>query len=68
MSERLALAKIRKLAGWSRDRAAVEAGVAYATCRLYEANPAAVVDADARARLDTTYARIEAEAARKAAA
>jgi hypothetical protein len=62
------LAKIRKQAGWSRDRAAVEAHVAYATCRLYEANPAAVIDRDARARLDATYERIEAEAARKAAA
>jgi len=62
------LAKIRKLAGWSRDRAAVEAGVAYATCRLYEARPDAVVDAEARARLAATYARIEAEAAARRAA
>jgi hypothetical protein len=62
------LAKVRKKAGWSRDRAAVEAHVAYATCRLYEASPAAVTDPEARARLDATYERIEAEAARKVAA
>jgi hypothetical protein len=62
----LPLPKIRKLAGWSRDRAAVEARVAYATARLYEACPSAVVDPAARARLDATYARIESEATRNA--
>lgn len=62
----LELANIRKKAGWSRDRAAVEARVAYSICRLYEANPAAVVNPAARARLDATYARIESEAAKAA--
>jgi hypothetical protein len=62
MALELRLAKLRKQAGWSRDRAAVEARVAYAICRLYEANPDAVVNADARSRLDAVYARIKVEA------
>lgn len=61
------LAKVRKQAGWSRDCAAVEAKVAYATCRIYEACPAAIADSEARARLDATYERIRSEAGRKAA-
>ena len=58
------LEKIRKAAGWSRDRAAVEARVSYAICRLYEACPGAIVRTDVRTRLDSTYAIIGAEAAR----
>jgi hypothetical protein len=63
----LELANLRKKAGWSRDRAAVEARVAYAICRLYEANPSAIVNQQARARLDAVYARIGVEAGAKAA-
>jgi hypothetical protein len=54
------LTEIRTKAGWSRDRAAVEARVAYATARLYEANPEAVRDPNARARLDAAWRRMEA--------
>lgn len=54
-------ASIRKQAGWSRDRAAVEARVAYATCRLFEANPDAVAP-ETRARLEATWDRMRAEA------
>jgi len=59
------LAELRRKAGWSRDRAAVEARTAYATARLYEANPDAVVDSAVRARLDAIYHRIRAEAEAK---
>lgn len=61
------LAATRKRAGWSRDRAAVEARVAYATARLYEANPEAVADQEARARLDATYDRLRREVAEESA-
>jgi len=54
------LAKIRKKAGWSRDRAAVEARVAYATCRLFEASPEAVQDLEARGRLEAVYQQLRA--------
>jgi hypothetical protein len=65
----VSLAQIRKLAGWSRDRAAVEARCAYQTARLYEIDPEAVSDAEARARLDAVYVRIrEIADARKGAA
>jgi hypothetical protein len=54
------LENIRRRAGWSRDRVAVEAGVAYATCRIYELHPAAVIDPERRARLDAVYAKLRA--------
>jgi hypothetical protein len=56
------LTEIRQKAGWSRDRAAVEARVAYATARLYEADPDAVRDQKARARLDGAWQRMQGEA------
>jgi hypothetical protein len=60
-------ATIRKAAGWSRDRAAVEARVAYATCRLFEANPEAVAP-ETRARLEATWERMRVEAERRKSA
>lgn len=55
------LTEIRTKAGWSRDRAAVEARVAYATARLYEADPDAIRDPRARARLDAAWQRMQVE-------
>ena len=52
------LEKIRRAAGWSRYRAAVEAGVSYPTTRLYEHDPSAVRDERKRRRLDAVYERL----------
>lgn len=60
--------EIRRQAGWSRDRAAVEARAAYATTRLYEADPTAVVDPEVRARLDLIWSRMQEEAEKREAA
>lgn len=57
------LTEIRQKAGWSRDRAAVEARVAYATCRIYEVSPDAVADRNARARLDGVWQTMRSESA-----
>lgn len=60
------LEKIRRQAGWSRDKAAVEAKVAYATAKIYELNPGAVVDPERRARLDGVWDRMRVVAASRA--
>lgn len=54
------LITIRRRAGWSRDRAAVEARVSYALAKIYELNPAAVADPAKRAALDAVWARMRA--------
>jgi hypothetical protein len=63
------LAKIRKQAGWSRDRAAVEARCSYLVARIYEIDREQVRDVEVRERLDRVYDRIReiAEARRTAA-
>lgn len=69
MPEPTTLSSLRRAAGWSRDRAAVEARVSYALARLYEIDPALVHDPARRARLDAVYARVrEIADARRAAA
>ena len=52
------LAEIRKAAGWSRERAAVTAGVSTHLCHLYEVDPKAVRDVAKRKRLDAVYGRL----------
>lgn len=48
--------ELRKSAGWSRERAAVTAGVAVATCRAFElGGPDAISDATKRASLVRVY-------------
>jgi hypothetical protein len=62
------LEKIRKLAGWSRERTGVNAGVTAATCRMYElAGPEAIKDARKRRALDRTYATLRGIVAERAA-
>jgi len=54
----------RKAAGYSRERAGVEAGTTSSTVRLFElAGPDAVTDPAKRGRLVVLYDRLRAKAA-----
>lgn len=56
--------EIRKQAGYSRERAGVEAGTTASTVRLFElAGPDAVTDTAKRGRLVALYDRLRAKGA-----
>jgi transcriptional regulator with XRE-family HTH domain len=56
------LQRIRRAAGWSQEKTAVECGVSSPTVRVYEANPDAIKDEAKKASLDRTYAMLRARA------